>query len=101
MTTLENIESPSRSGGLSILEAQDLSTGGIKHRPRLLCLDGGGVYGLTELLVLRRVMDDIALAANLDSPPLPCKYFDLIGGVGMGGLVALMLGRLGMVSPHN
>lgn len=29
----------------------------------------------------------------------PCDYFDLIGGTGTGGLIAIMLGRLRMVSP--
>ncbi|KAG6882542.1 hypothetical protein C0992_011390 [Termitomyces sp. T32_za158] len=30
------------------------------------------------------------------SVPKPCDYFDLIGGVGTGGVIALMLGRLCM-----
>jgi patatin-like phospholipase/acyl hydrolase len=33
--------------------------------------------------------------------PLPCQYFDLIGGTGTGGLIAIMLGRLGMVRPSQ
>lgn len=31
-----------------------------------------------------------------DSNPRPCEYFDLIGGTGTGGLIAIMLGRLRM-----
>ncbi|KNZ77062.1 Nephrocystin-3 [Termitomyces sp. J132] len=31
-----------------------------------------------------------------DSLPRPCDYFDMIGGVGTGGVIALMLGRLRM-----
>jgi hypothetical protein len=27
----------------------------------------------------------------------PCEYFDLICGTGTGGLIALMIGRMGMV----
>ena len=27
----------------------------------------------------------------------PCEYFDLIGGTSTGGLIAIMLGTLGMV----
>ena len=30
---------------------------------------------------------------------LPCDYFDLICGSGMGGLYAVLLGHLGMVRP--
>ncbi|RVX69076.1 hypothetical protein B0A52_06789 [Exophiala mesophila] len=29
-----------------------------------------------------------------DATPKPCDYFDLIGGTGTGGLIAIMLGRL-------
>lgn len=31
-----------------------------------------------------------------DKIPKPCDYFDLIGGTGTGGLIAIMLGRLRM-----
>ena len=31
-----------------------------------------------------------------DQVPKPCDYFDLIAGVGTGGLIAIMLGRLRM-----
>jgi patatin-like phospholipase/acyl hydrolase len=30
----------------------------------------------------------------------PCEYFDLIGGSGVGGLIAVMLGRLRMVTSY-
>jgi len=41
-------------------------------------------------------MHRIKRLKNLSSVPRPCDYFDLIGGTGTGGLIALMLGRLEM-----
>ncbi|KID84387.1 phospholipase [Metarhizium guizhouense ARSEF 977] len=63
-----------------------------RRRLNLLSLDGGGVRGLSSLMILRKLMEDI----NPDNPPRPCEYFDLIGGTSTGGLIAIMLGRLGM-----
>ncbi|PMD33055.1 phospholipase, patatin family protein [Hyaloscypha variabilis F] len=64
-----------------------------EERPlRLLSLDGGGVRGLSSLIILQHLMRTI----NLAHPPKPCDYFDLIGGTSTGGLIAIMLGRLKM-----
>ena len=41
-------------------------------------------------------MDEIA-RRNGTAEARPCEYFDLIGGTGTGGLIAIMLGRLRMV----
>lgn len=49
----------------------------------LLALDGGGVRGLSSLIILQQLMETI----NPDSPPKPCDYFDMIGGTRTGGLV--------------
>jgi hypothetical protein len=72
---------------------------------------------MSELLILQEVMQRIKWKENLESMPLPCEYFDMIGGTGTGGfvpmitslnyvwvltllcfsrLIALMLGRLRM-----
>ncbi|RKK08777.1 hypothetical protein BFJ65_g16440 [Fusarium oxysporum f. sp. cepae] len=62
------------------------------HDIRLLALDGGGVCGLSSLMILQNLMSTI----DPDSPPKPCDYFDMISGTSTGGLIAIMLGRLRM-----
>ena len=91
----------------------------------ILSLDGGGVRGLSSLLILRELMEKIGEVEIRASPdakssaysPLvdclpdgggarpgaksildyfPCHYFDYIGGASTGGLVAIMVGRLRM-----
>ena len=47
----------------------------------ILCLDGGGIRGLSSLFILRSIMEGI----NQDKPPKPCEYFDMIGGTSTGG----------------
>ncbi|RYO22982.1 hypothetical protein AA0113_g12747 [Alternaria arborescens] len=59
---------------------------------RLLALDGGGVRGLSALMILEQLME----AVDPDAPPKPCDYFDIISGTSTGGLIAVMLGRLRM-----
>ena len=59
---------------------------------RLLALDGGGVRGLSLLMILQQLMSTV----DPESPPKPCDYFDMIGGTSTGGLIAIMLGRLQM-----
>ncbi|CAE7228307.1 unnamed protein product, partial [Rhizoctonia solani] len=56
--------------------------------------DGGGVRGLSSLLILHEIMRRIrnAEAINLD----PYEHFDIIAGTGTGGISACMLGRLQM-----
>ncbi|KAG5635302.1 hypothetical protein H0H81_011773 [Sphagnurus paluster] len=63
---------------------------------RLLALDNGGTLGLSELLIVKEILNRVKINENLFAIPLPCDYFDLIGGVGTGGIIAIMLGRLKM-----
>jgi predicted acylesterase/phospholipase RssA len=60
------------------------------HELCLLSLDGGGVRGLSTLLILKRLLE----AINPEDPPKPCDYFHMICGTSTGGLIALMLGRM-------
>ncbi|KAF1979700.1 FabD/lysophospholipase-like protein [Bimuria novae-zelandiae CBS 107.79] len=73
------------------------------HAPlRLLSLDGGGVRGLSSLMVLDDLMESIAQEekrlgrrpVNNTTPLRPCDYFDLIGGTSTGGIIAILLSRL-------
>ncbi|RYN17623.1 hypothetical protein AA0112_g11960 [Alternaria arborescens] len=41
-------------------------------------------------------MEQIKDDHELEETPRPCDYFDLIGGTSTGGIIAIMLGRLGM-----
>jgi patatin-like phospholipase/acyl hydrolase len=48
---------------------------------RLLALDGGGVRGLSSLMILQHLMATI----NPENTQKPCEYFDMIGGTSTGG----------------
>lgn len=63
--------------------------------PRILCLDGGGIRGLSEILILKELMLQVRINNNLDYTPEPRQCFDLICGTSTGGLLAVLLGRLG------
>lgn len=56
-----------------------------KKHLNLLSLDGGGVRGLSSLLILKHLMKSIDFKAEI--PPKPCDYFDMIGGTSTGGYV--------------
>jgi patatin-like phospholipase/acyl hydrolase len=78
----------------------------LEHIPRILALDGGGVRGLSSLLIVEKLMREVQMILidsgkmnTDDKPPLPCDVFDLICGTSTGGLIAIMLGRLRMVFP--
>ncbi|PYI25159.1 FabD/lysophospholipase-like protein [Aspergillus indologenus CBS 114.80] len=61
---------------------------------RLLSLDGGGIPALSQLTILKSITLAIQQQHALAAPPRPHEIFDLIGGSGHGGLLALLLGRL-------
>lgn len=88
--------SPARMGDTSGLRRKDTTKG---PALRILSLDGGGVRGYSMLIILQELMHRTFVeihgrAPKRDEIPKPCDHFDLIGGTGTGGLIALMLGRL-------
>lgn len=47
--------------------------------------DGGGIRGLSTLYVLQSILLSIQDKLKLPEVPLPCEFFDLIGGTSTGG----------------
>ena len=74
----------------------------VSIQPALLTAttDGGGVRGLSSLLILRALMLQINLRLtelHLNEGQLqPHHVFKLVAGTSTGGLIALMLGKMGM-----
>ena len=65
--------------------------------------DGGGVRGLSSLVILQRLMTHINEAIrdqrrsdDTRNGVEPHEVFDLFAGTSTGGLIAIMLGKLGM-----
>ncbi|KAK1776793.1 hypothetical protein QBC45DRAFT_394826 [Copromyces sp. CBS 386.78] len=52
----------------------------------LLSLDGGGVRGISEVVMLHRIMKRVQQLENLKELPKPCEYFHIMGGTSTGGL---------------
>lgn len=48
-------------------------------------IDGGGIRGLSELIIIEELMERIRWRDKLDEVPVPADYFDLIGGTSTGG----------------
>lgn len=69
---------------------------------RVLSLDGGGVRGLSSLVILESLLDlvkqQLALSDSVgsDEELLPSELFDHIVGTSTGGLIAVMLVKLNM-----
>jgi patatin-like phospholipase/acyl hydrolase len=54
-----------------------------------LSLDGGGIRGISELVILDEIMRRVQTDLKLPTLPRPADFFDLIGGTSTGGFVAL------------
>ncbi|EGY20905.1 uncharacterized protein VDAG_02429 [Verticillium dahliae VdLs.17] len=68
---------------------------------RVVSLDGGGIRGLSSLLILEHLMERVHEAEGLAEVPRPCDRFDMIGGTSTGGIIAIMLGRLRMTEGNT
>ncbi|OBT63724.1 hypothetical protein VE03_06168 [Pseudogymnoascus sp. 23342-1-I1] len=66
---------------------------------RLLSLDGGGIRGISELVILEEIMHRVGRVLKVETP-LPADYFDMICGTSTGGLIAILLGRLRLSVPE-
>ncbi|KAF2128417.1 FabD/lysophospholipase-like protein [Dothidotthia symphoricarpi CBS 119687] len=60
----------------------------------LLSMDGDGIRGLSTLLVVESLVN--AICVKIGHQVNPCQIFDLMGGSSLGGVIAIMLGRLQM-----
>jgi hypothetical protein len=52
------------------------------------CIDAGGPQGVSQLLILKDVMEKLSRDETRESQATvkrPCDVFDMIGGVGTGG----------------
>ena len=76
---------------------------GLQERPKptgppsvrkILSLDGGGVRGLSIIIILKHIMRNLNRKRHFETQPW--QEFDMIGGTSTGGIIAIMLGRLRM-----
>lgn len=65
---------------------------------KILVLDGGGIRGLSEIILLQEIMDRLSRERGCPEGTAiaPWEEFDMICGTSTGGLLAIMLGRLRM-----
>lgn len=47
--------------------------------------DGGGIRGVSELIILDKIMKRVQEIEGLSELPKPCDYFHIMGGVSTGG----------------
>ncbi len=69
-----------------------------KRPLRILVLDGGGLQATSTLSILNEILGRKAEKEGKpkDQKQKPCEVFDIIAGIGVGGWLAILLGRFGM-----
>ncbi|KIM24506.1 hypothetical protein M408DRAFT_53320, partial [Serendipita vermifera MAFF 305830] len=60
--------------------------------------DSGGPRGLSQLTTLTQLMHRLNYDTRDDLTKRPCDFFDMIGGVGSGGFIAIILVILGLTA---
>lgn len=48
-------------------------------------IDGGGVRGLSSIMILKHIMQGVNEQRGPDDQLEPCEVFDMIGGTSTGG----------------
>ena len=56
-----------------LAEAQPTSLFPKARSVRVLCLDGGGIKGFTELLILKRIFRQLRVLGHFIEEPRPCQ----------------------------
>jgi patatin-like phospholipase/acyl hydrolase len=74
-----------RRPGVRLLSLGELIVSAASSLIRLSQTDGGGILGVSELLIIEQIMKRIKQEQRLADVPKPCEYFDMIGGTGTGG----------------
>ncbi|KIM24749.1 hypothetical protein M408DRAFT_331585 [Serendipita vermifera MAFF 305830] len=67
-----------------------------KNNLKLASFDGGGIRGMSQLEIMDGIMHRLTWDNESNGNGLPCDHFDLIGGSGTGGLIAILLTKLRM-----
>jgi hypothetical protein len=77
----------STESGRKILSLGKQSTVGVRNISGINnLLDGGGIRGLSSLVILKHVMQRVGAKMSPPKPNIqPYEYFDLIGGTSTGG----------------
>ncbi|KAH8797076.1 acyl transferase/acyl hydrolase/lysophospholipase, partial [Flagelloscypha sp. PMI_526] len=61
-------------------------------------IDGGGLSCLSQALIVREMLTRLQYDSGAAHPLMVVDYFDMIGGSGFGGLLAIMAGILEMTA---
>ncbi|KIM25296.1 hypothetical protein M408DRAFT_74581, partial [Serendipita vermifera MAFF 305830] len=64
----------------------------------ILSTDSGGPRGVSQLTILDQLMYRLKHDSVNDDMDKPCDVFDMIGGVGSGGFIAILLVLFGLTA---